>query len=74
MESNEIKLRMTVNLDGYWSTLMGEEELTEYLTSKLNSCIGFRGRVKKLKLVKPGEKKEDDVHAITQSPTSRSPR
>ena len=58
MESNEVRLRVTLNLDGKWSTLMSEEELTDYLKTRMNSSLGFRGQVKKLKLVKPRAKKE----------------
>jgi hypothetical protein len=49
---------VTPNLDGKWSTLMGEAELTDYLITRMNSTLGFRGQVKKLKLVKPPAKKE----------------
>lgn len=43
MEDNTLKLKITLNLDGKWATQMSEEELLEYLTVRLNSCLGFRG-------------------------------
>jgi hypothetical protein len=49
---------MTLDVDGKWSSLMDEAELAENLTTKLNNCLGFRGHVKKLKLVKPRSKRE----------------
>ena len=58
MESHEIVLKVTLNLDGQWPTLMSKEELTDYLMTRMNSSLGFRGQVKKLKLVKPRAKKE----------------
>ena len=52
MDDNILKLKITPNLDGKWSRQMTEEELLEYLTLRLNSCLGFRAQVKKLRRVK----------------------
>ena len=52
MDENILKLRITLDLDGKWATQMSEEELLDYLTTRLNSCLGFRGRVKKLRRAK----------------------
>ena len=52
MDENTLKLRITLDLDGKWSAQMSEDDLLDYLTTRLNSCLGFRGRVKKLRRVK----------------------
>ena len=51
MDDNTITVTMTLKIDGRWSAQMSEEDLIEYLTAKLDNNLGFRGRVKKLRLV-----------------------
>ena len=51
MDDNTIMVKMTLTIDGRWSAQMSEEDLIEYLTAKLDNNLGFRGRVKKLRLV-----------------------
>ena len=57
MDDNTITVTMTLKIDGRWSAQMSEEDLIEYLTAKLDNNLGFRGRVKKLRLVSPKAKK-----------------
>jgi hypothetical protein len=52
MDDNILKLRITLNLDGKWATQMSEQDQLEYSTVRLNSCLGFRGHVEKLRWVK----------------------
>jgi hypothetical protein len=56
MDDNTITLKMTLTIDGRWSAQMSEEDLIEYLIAKLNNNLGFRGQVKKLRLVSPKAK------------------
>ena len=51
MDDNTITVTMTLEIDGRWSAQMSEGDLIEYLTAKLDNNLGFRGRVKKLRLV-----------------------
>ena len=51
MDDNAITVTMTLEIDGRWSAQMSEGDLIEYLTAKLDNNLGFRGRVKKLRLV-----------------------
>ena len=51
MAGIEIKVKATLQLDEKWAGNQTTEELVEYLKARLNSSLGFRGQIKKLKLV-----------------------
>jgi len=51
MAGIEIRIKATLHLDERWASNQTTEELVEYLRARLNSSLGFRGQIKKLKLV-----------------------
>jgi hypothetical protein len=51
MEQIKIEVKATLQLDEKWANTQTTEELVEYLKARLNSSLGFRGRIKRLKLV-----------------------
>jgi hypothetical protein len=51
MPEIEIKFKATVKLDENWVDKQTAEELIEYIKSRIDSSLGFRGQVKKLSLV-----------------------
>jgi hypothetical protein len=53
MEDNHLVAKVTLSLDGKWADNLTPEELTDYITTRLNHALGFRGQVKKLKTVRP---------------------
>ncbi len=53
MENGQIVAKVTLNLDEKWAANLTPEELTEYITTRLNHALGFRGQVKKLRTVNP---------------------
>ncbi len=53
MDNNHLVAKVTLNLDEKWADNLTPEELTEYITTRLNHALGFRGHVKKLKTVRP---------------------
>ena len=46
--NNQLKFNITLELDEKWASNFSKEELQEYLKSRLNYSLGFRGHVKKL--------------------------
>ncbi len=46
--NNQLKFNITLELDEKWASNFSTEELREYLKSRLNYSLGFRGHVKKL--------------------------
>ena len=59
MDNNHLVAKVTLNLDEKWAANLTPEELTEYVTTRLNHALGFRGHVKKLKTVRPKETRRD---------------
>ena len=51
MEEIEVKLKATLQLDEKWANNQTTEELVDYLKARLNNSLGFRGEIKKLKVV-----------------------
>lgn len=51
MAEIEIRIKATLQLDEEWADNQTTEELVEYLKTRLNSSLGFRGQIKKLTLV-----------------------
>lgn len=52
MEKIEMTFKMALELDETWGTTHSENELTQYIKRRLNSSLGFRGTVSRLKVVK----------------------
>jgi len=51
MEKIEIRVKAVLELDEKWANNQTTEELVEYLRARVNNSLGFRGQIKKLKLV-----------------------
>ena len=51
MTKNDLTLRATLELDEKWASNFTGEELLEYLKEKLNYSLGFRGEVKRIRIV-----------------------
>ena len=51
MEKKEATFKVTLELDEKWARGQTEEELVEYLETRLNSSMGFKGAVQKFKLL-----------------------
>ena len=51
MSNNKVTFRVTLELDEKWASHLTREELAEYIRERLNSSLGFRGQVKRFKLV-----------------------
>jgi hypothetical protein len=47
----EITLKATLQLDENWASNQTTEEMVEHLRARLNNSLGFRGQIKKLRLV-----------------------
>jgi hypothetical protein len=46
-----MRLKVTLELDEKWASYQTKEELIESLRSRLDTSLGFRGNIDKLKLV-----------------------
>ena len=42
---------VTLELDEKWASAQSKEGLTDYLKSRLNGSLGFRGHVKRFRIV-----------------------
>ena len=51
MSNSEVSITMTLKLDEEWSQHQDEDELVDYLRARIDSSLGFRGRIKRLRLV-----------------------
>ncbi len=51
MSNKEVTLRVTLTLDEKWASHLTTDELAEYIKERLNSSLGFRGRVKRFRLL-----------------------
>ena len=60
--TREVTFRATLEINEKWASTMTQEEMVDYLEARLNSSLGFRGTIKKLKVLGNGRK----------SPVSRS--
>ena len=47
----QVAFKVTLELDKKWARNMTREELIEYIEARLTSSLGFRGQVKKFKVV-----------------------
>ena len=51
MSNSEVTVRFTLSLDEKWASHLTREELAEYIKERLNSSLGFRGQVKRFRLL-----------------------
>jgi hypothetical protein len=58
MSNNEVTLRVTLRLDEKWASHLTREELAEYIKERLNSSLGFRGQVRRFRLLGDKAKRE----------------
>lgn len=56
MDNYEITFKATLELDGRWASNQTTEELVEYIKTRMNSSLGFRGAVKKFRVVSDRKK------------------
>jgi hypothetical protein len=42
---------MTLALDQEWASNLSEEEILEFIQHSFNTCLGFRGEIKRLRTV-----------------------
>lgn len=53
MDKNYMSAKVTLNLDEKWASNFTPEELSDYIKTRLEWALGFRGNVKKVKPVFP---------------------
>jgi len=51
MQDITIKFKVTLQLDEKWAGNQTSEEIIEYIKARINSSLGFRGKIKKLTVV-----------------------
>jgi hypothetical protein len=64
MSNKEVKLRITLSLDEKWASHLTTDELAEYIKERLNSSLGFRGQVKRFRLL------SDEAREMYASPVA----
>ncbi len=56
MEKNKITFRVTLELDGKWASNLTTEEIIDYIKTRMNSSLGFKGAVNKFHVVSDRKK------------------
>ena len=56
MNDNGMRLQIILKLDEKWASHQTREELIEYIRSRLDTSLGFRGRIEKLKVIEKRSK------------------
>ena len=51
IDKEQITFKVTLDLDKKWASHLTRDELAEYIKERLNSSLGFRGRVKRFRLI-----------------------
>jgi hypothetical protein len=51
MDNKQITVKVTLELDQKWASSLSPEEVVEYIKSRLNSSLGFKGQLKKFSVV-----------------------
>lgn len=57
MEKNKITFKATLELDERWASNLTTEEVIDYIKTRINSSLGFRGAVKKFRVIIDRKKK-----------------
>ena len=57
-DKNQITFKVTLDLDKKWASHLTRDELAEYIKERLNSSLGFRGQVKRFRLVSDKARRE----------------
>ena len=50
MDNNQIKVRVTLELNKNWAKNLSKEQLTEFIKVKFDTALGFRGQVETVKV------------------------
>jgi hypothetical protein len=56
MEKNKITFKVTLELDEKWASNLTTEEIIDYIKTRVNSSLGFKGAVKKFRVVSDRKK------------------
>lgn len=51
MDNNKITFKVTIALDEEWSSNLTMDEMIGYIRDKLDTTLGFRGEIKKFRVV-----------------------
>ncbi len=57
MREKGIVFRLTLEIDDKWASNLSRDELIDTVESRLNRGLGFRGRVRRLRII--GDKRND---------------
>jgi hypothetical protein len=52
LANSEITFRVTLSLDETWANNQTEDEVVGYIRDRLNTSLGFRGEIKRLRVIK----------------------
>ncbi len=52
MDQNDLKFKVTLELDEQWASNRTEDEIVEFIRDKLSNSLGFRARVKRFKVAR----------------------
>lgn len=50
MGDRKMRMRLTLELEREWASQLSKEELADYIRHRLDTTLGFRGKVKRLSL------------------------
>jgi hypothetical protein len=51
MNNDQITLKMTLALDKKWASNHSQDDLIEFIEHSFNTTLGFRGEIKKVRVV-----------------------
>ena len=57
MATKEIILKIVLSFDKRWAENLTADEISANVRGRLDHCLGFRGEVKKLRVIKSRKKK-----------------
>ena len=52
MANSEMTFRVTLSLDETWANNQTEDEVVGYIRDRLNTSLGFRGEIKRFRVIK----------------------
>ena len=58
IDKEQITFKVTLDLDKKWASHLTRDELAEYIKERLNSSLGFRGQVKRFRLLSDKARRE----------------
>ena len=51
MTDENLTLRVTLKIDGEWASHQTREELIESISTRLDTCLGFRGWTERIRVM-----------------------